>query len=570
MASEKFIVSARKYRPATFRSVVGQSMITNTLQNAIRRQQLAHAYLFCGPRGVGKTTCARIFAKTINCTNLTPEGEACGECPSCRAFAEQRSYNVQELDAASNNSVDDIRDLTERVRIPPQIGRYIVYIIDEVHMLSAAAFNAFLKTLEEPPEYAIFVLATTEKHKILPTILSRCQIFDFKRIRVDDTIDYLEYIAKEEGVSYTRDALNLIALKADGGMRDALSTFDQVVSFSGGELTYKGVVEGLNLLDIDYYFRITDTVEVGDYREALKVFDEVIARGFDIPQFVAGLNSHVRNLLVAQDPRTVDMLELGESLSQRYLVGAQNVKPPTLIRALQLITDAEATLNRSPNQRLHVEIMLISLCAPEELGEKKKRLIDPRWLCQVLGTAVSNLIQVHPSSEKPAAGEAQRASQESATASVAKRFSIRSAPPQSSTRQRPLATAASLGITERDYSPELLPEAWQEFLGFVQKHKQLLHAMLKGYTPTVCGDNEWLLTFRDEMEAKRFGEVLPNAENFLRLKFKGREIKIRTQVEAAAERTMELRSMPEAEYIKALRKENPAFAQLLNHYGIED
>lgn len=371
MASEKFIVSARKYRPATFRSVIGQSMITNTLQNAIRRQQLAHAYLFCGPRGVGKTTCARIFAKTINCTNLTPEGEACGECPSCRAFAEQRSYNVQELDAASNNSVDDIRDLTERVRIPPQIGRYIVYIIDEVHMLSAAAFNAFLKTLEEPPEYAIFVLATTEKHKILPTILSRCQIFDFKRIRVDDTIDYLEYIAKEEGVSYTRDALNLIALKADGGMRDALSTFDQVVSFSGGELTYKGVVEGLNLLDIDYYFRITDTVEVGDYREALKVFDEVIARGFDIPQFVAGLNSHVRNLLVAQDPRTVDMLELGESLSQRYLVGAQNVKPPTLIRALQLITDAEATLNRSPNQRLHVEIMLISLCAPEELGEKK-------------------------------------------------------------------------------------------------------------------------------------------------------------------------------------------------------
>lgn len=570
MASEKFIVSARKYRPATFRSVVGQSMITNTLQNAIRRQQLAHAYLFCGPRGVGKTTCARIFAKTINCTNLTPEGEACGECPSCRAFAEQRSYNVQELDAASNNSVDDIRDLTERVRIPPQIGKYIVYIIDEVHMLSAAAFNAFLKTLEEPPEYAIFVLATTEKHKILPTILSRCQIFDFKRIRVDDTIDYLEYIAKEEGVSYTRDALNLIALKADGGMRDALSTFDQVVSFSGGELTYKGVVEGLNLLDIDYYFRITDTVEAGDYREALKVFDEVISKGFDIPQFVAGLNSHVRNLLVAQDPRTVDMLELGESLSQRYLAGAQKIKPPTLIRALQLITDAEATLNRSPNQRLHVEIMLISLCAPEELGEKKKRLIDPRWLCQVLGTAVSNLIQVHPSSEKPATGEAQRASQESVTASVAKHFSIRSAPTQSSTRQRPLATAASLGIAERDYSPEALPEAWQEFLGFVQKHKQLLHAMLKGYTPTVCGDNEWLLTFRDEMEAKRFGEVLPNAENFLRLKFKGREIKIRTQVEAAAERTMELRSMPEAEYINALRKENPAFAQLLNHYGIKD
>lgn len=366
----QFVVSARKYRPATFRSVVGQSVITRTLQQAIVRKQFAHAYLFCGPRGVGKTTCARIFAKTINCEHLTAEQEACNECESCQAFNAQRSYNVHELDAASNNSVDDIRKLTDMVRVPPQIGRYSVYIIDEVHMLSQAAFNAFLKTLEEPPEYAIFILATTEKHKILPTILSRCQIFDFNRIRVNDTIDYLAYIADQEGVTYERDALNLIALKADGAMRDALSTFDQVVSFSGNEITYNKVVEGLNILDIQYYFRVTDAMMSHNYIEALLVLDEVIQKGFDIPQFVSGLNTHIRNLLLAQDPKSITVLEVGDAIAQRYQEKAAAADARTLIEALQLITDAEGTLRTSPNQRLHVEVMLVSLC--EAPPTKKK------------------------------------------------------------------------------------------------------------------------------------------------------------------------------------------------------
>lgn len=367
---EHFIVSARKYRPATFSSVVGQAAITTTLRTAIARNLLAHAYLFCGPRGVGKTTCARILAKAINCTNLSSTQEACDQCDSCRAFNEQRSYNIHELDAASNNSVDDIRKLTEMVRVPPQIGRYSVYIIDEVHMLSQAAFNAFLKTLEEPPDYAIFILATTEKHKILPTILSRCQIFDFNRIRVDDTIRYLEEIAQKEGVGYEREALNLIALKADGAMRDALSTFDQVVSFSDNNITYEKVVQGLNILDLNYYFRITDALRQQNYIDALLTLNEVVSRGFDIPQFISGLNSHVRNLLLAQDEKSLAVLEVGESMAELYAKKAKEADSRTLINAMQLITDAEATLRQSPNQRLHAEVMLVSLCGGE-LSQKK-------------------------------------------------------------------------------------------------------------------------------------------------------------------------------------------------------
>ncbi len=363
---EKFVVSARKYRPATFETVVGQKVITSTLKTAIMKGLLAQAYLFCGPRGVGKTTCARIFAKAINCMALTPEGEPCGECESCRMFQAQKSYNVTELDAASNNSVEDIRNLTEKVQIPPQLGKYSVYIIDEVHMLSQAAFNAFLKTLEEPPPYAIFVLATTEKHKILPTILSRCQIFDFKRIRVDDTIDYLASIAEKEGIQYEREGLNLIALKADGAMRDALSTFDQVVSFSQRNITRENAVASLNILDLEYYFRITDDMQSHNYVHALLTLDEILRKGFDLPQFVAGLNGHIRNLLVAQDERSADVLEVGEAIAQEYKKRSKDIPPLMLLQGLQLITDAESTLRNSANQRLHVEVMLVALCSPEE------------------------------------------------------------------------------------------------------------------------------------------------------------------------------------------------------------
>lgn len=363
---ENFVVSARKYRPSTFDSVVGQASLTTTLKNAIQRKQLAQAYLFCGPRGVGKTTCARIFAKTINCLNLTSNIEACNNCESCKALNEQRSFNIHELDAASNNTVDGIRKLIDQVRVPPQIGKYSVYIIDEVHMLSTSAFNAFLKTLEEPPAHAIFILATTEKHKILPTILSRCQIFDFNRIRVEDAVNHLENIAKKEGIEYEIEALNIIAQKGDGAMRDALSIFDQVVSFSGSHITYQKVIENLNVLDYHYYFRLTDDFLQGNYANTLRVLDELLAKGFDAQQFISGLSNHFRNLLICRDPQTAQLLEVGQAFAQKYQQLAANCTTEFLIRALDIVNQTDVTYRQSSNQRLHVELMLIRLCSIEK------------------------------------------------------------------------------------------------------------------------------------------------------------------------------------------------------------
>ena len=362
-----FIVSARKYRPATFRSVVGQKHITSTLQNAIERGQLAHAYLFCGPRGVGKTTCARIFAKAINC--LSPHGaEACNECESCRSFNEGRSLNIHELDAASNNSVEDIRTLIDQVRIIPQVGRYSVFIIDEVHMLSAAAFNAFLKTLEEPPAHAIFILATTEKHKILPTILSRCQIYDFNRIRVEDAVEYLRYIASQEGITADEESLNLIAQKADGGMRDALSMFDKAVSFCGTTLDYRNVAQTLNVLDYDTYFGITEMLLAGDYVRALVSFDAVLAKGFSGQTFMAGLNRHMRDLLMASRPETLRLIEMTGTLLERYRTQAGACSVDFLFGAISVLTDIDGKIRQSSNQRLLVELGLMKIAG---LGQKK-------------------------------------------------------------------------------------------------------------------------------------------------------------------------------------------------------
>ncbi|MBQ8775007.1 MAG: DNA polymerase III subunit gamma/tau [Alistipes sp.] len=368
---ENFVVSARKYRPSTFASVVGQRHITSTLKNAIERGQLAHAYLFCGPRGVGKTTCARIFAKAINCLN-PQNGEACNECESCRSFNEGRSLNVHELDAASNNSVDDIRNLIEQVRIIPQQGSYSVFVIDEVHMLSAAAFNAFLKTLEEPPRHAIFVLATTEKHKIIPTILSRCQIYDFNRIKVEDGVEYLRYIADKEGVTADDEALNLIAHKADGGMRDALSMFDKAVSFCGTNLSYKDVAATLNVLDYDTYFSVTEMLLGGRYVDALMLFDEVLSKGFSPQVFLSGLNAHMRDLLMAKGP-AIGLIEFTGTLVERYRKQATTADEGFLFNAIALLTEADGKIRQSSNQRLLVELGLMKIAG---LGQKKNSEVD--------------------------------------------------------------------------------------------------------------------------------------------------------------------------------------------------
>lgn len=386
---DNFIVSARKYRPPTFQAVVGQSHITGTLRNAIKNNQLAQAFLFCGPRGVGKTTCARILAKTINCLNLGPDTEACGLCESCISFQHGGSFNFHELDAASNNSVDDIRSLIEQVRIPPQAGKYKTYIIDEVHMLSQAAFNAFLKTLEEPPPYAIFILATTEKHKILPTILSRCQIFDFNRIKVEDMALHLQEIAIKEGVNFDGDGLHLIAQKADGGLRDALSMFDQIVSFSDKNVTYKSVIDNLNILDYDYYFRLTEHLFEENVAASLLIFDEILGKGFDGNHFITGLASHLRNLLVCRDASTLKLLEVSEGIRLKYQKQSLLASPSFLVSALNITNQCDLNYRTSKNQRLQVELALIKLChipaainlinsSPDGSGEEQvKKKLNP-------------------------------------------------------------------------------------------------------------------------------------------------------------------------------------------------
>lgn len=375
---ESFVVSARKYRPTTFKSVVGQQHITTTLKNAIKSHHLAQAFLFCGPRGVGKTTCARILAKTINCFNLTDDIEPCNQCESCTSFNESHSFNVYELDAASNNSVDDIRALVEQVRFAPQLGKYKVYIIDEVHMLSVAAFNAFLKTLEEPPAHAIFILATTERHKIIPTILSRCQIFDFNRMTIEDIVGHLEYVAQSEGVTAEKDALHVIAQKADGAMRDSLSIFDQLVNFTGANLTYKSVIDNLNILDYDYYFKVTNYLLGGDIANTLLIYNEILANGFDGHNFISGLGEHLRNLLVSKDPSTLKLLEVGENIKAKYGQQAAAAPQGFILSGLKVVNHADLNYKQAKNQRLFIEMALISLCALSGrlADEKKNSLTD--------------------------------------------------------------------------------------------------------------------------------------------------------------------------------------------------
>ena len=618
---ENYIVSARKYRPSTFESVVGQRALTTTLKNAIATQKLAHAYLFCGPRGVGKTTCARIFAKTINCMTPTADGEACNQCESCVAFNEQRSYNIHELDAASNNSVDDIRQLVEQVRIPPQIGKYKVYIIDEVHMLSASAFNAFLKTLEEPPRHAIFILATTEKHKILPTILSRCQIYDFNRISVEDTVNHLSYVASKEGITAEPEALNVIAMKADGGMRDALSIFDQVVSFTGGNITYKSVIDNLNVLDYEYYFRLTDCFLENKVSDALLLFNDILNKGFDGSHFITGLSSHFRDLLVGKDPVTLPLLEVGASIRQRYQEQAQKCPLPFLYRAMKLCNECDLNYRISKNKRLLVELTLIQVAQLTTEGDDvsggrgPKKTIKPVFTQpaaaqqpQVASATQVQQAPVHssPSSVTTQAANGTTAPHPQASAAVqpgapASPGAASSAPSQGAgvaqtakeERKIPVMKMSSLGVSiknpQRDqvsqnatttYVPKVQqPEEdfmfndrdlnyyWQEYAGQLPKEQDALAKRMQMLRPALLNNSTTFEVVVDnEFAAKDFTALIPELQDYLRGRLKNSKVMMTVRVSEATET---IRPVGRVEKFQMMAQKNQALMQLKDEFGLE-
>jgi DNA polymerase III subunit gamma/tau len=499
---ENFIVSARKYRPASFDMVIGQDSITNTLKSAIKNNHLAQAYLFCGSRGVGKTTCARIFAKTINCSNLNENAEACDECESCLSFNSLRSFNIHELDAASNNKVEDIRSLNDQVRIPPQIGKYSIYIIDEVHMLSSSAFNAFLKTLEEPPSHAIFILATTEKHKIIPTILSRCQIFDFNRIKIDAIVNRLMYVAKNEGIVAAEEALHIIGHKADGAMRDALSIFDQIVSLSGRTITYKDVIENLNVLDYEYYFKSIDAALMGDVSSILLTFNEVLEKGFDGQNFVSGLNSHMRDLLVSKDESTLRLIEVTSGLKQRYLLQTGKCPVEFLFRALEIGSNCDLNYKGSKNQRLHVELSLIRLCRlvnePDEMAEKKKSDQKPlKEKEQDLPLPSKSAItrqEIKPDEKNNSRSVISSVRAESVSDKETKTFSIKelisedTGPKEVNPVTKDLPPREVHSNPKEAFSTEAFMISWQEFIDQLKGEGTRIVSMFKSIKPEVEND----------------------------------------------------------------------------------
>ena len=615
---ENYIVSARKYRPSTFESVVGQRALTTTLKNAIATQKLAHAYLFCGPRGVGKTTCARIFAKTINCMTPTADGEACNQCESCVAFNEQRSYNIHELDAASNNSVDDIRQLVEQVRIPPQIGKYKVYIIDEVHMLSASAFNAFLKTLEEPPRHAIFILATTEKHKILPTILSRCQIYDFNRISVEDTVNHLLYVASKEGISAEPEALNVIAMKADGGMRDALSIFDQVVSFTGGNITYKSVIDNLNVLDYEYYFRLTDCFLANKVSDALLLFNDVLNKGFDGSHFITGLSSHFRDLLVGKDPVTLPLLEVGASIRQRYQEQAQKCPLPFLYKAMKLCNECDLNYRISKNKRLLVELTLIQVAQLTTEGDDVSGGRSPK---QTIKPVFSQPAAAQPS-QVASASSVQQAPVHSSPASVTANVTP-NRQPQMATTARPVSPSAtnttssaplpgagipsvakeerkvpvmkmsSLGVSiknpQRDQAAQNATVAhvprvqqpeqdsnfnerdlnyyWQEYAGQLPKEQVAIAKRMQVLRPVLLNNSTTFeIVVDNEIAAKDFTALIPELQDYLRVRLKNSKVVMTVRVSAPTET---VRAVGRVEKFQMMSQKNQALMQLKEEFGLE-
>lgn len=515
---ENFVVSARKYRPATFDTVVGQGSITATLKNAVKNNQLAQAYLFCGPRGVGKTTCARIFAKTINCLNPTADMEACNECESCKAFNENRSYNIHELDAAGNNSVDDIRNLIEKVRIPPQIGKYSVYIVDEVHMLSSQAFNAFLKTLEEPPAHAKFILATTEKHKILPTILSRCQIFDFNRMTVDGIVKHLQNLALKEGIQADPDGLNVIARKADGGMRDALSFFDQIVSFSGKQFTYKDVIENLNVLDYEYYFKLTDGFLNGDIPGSLLTFNEILSKGFDAHHFVGGLSKHFRDLAVCRDAATLELLEVGDGLRQRYKIQAEKTSLAFLYSALNIANRCDLDYRESKSKRLLVEIMLMQLCNIEHKITGAVAVEKPVEAVAQPQNVVKPTVQIQHSSTvssvAPASNEVKRNS-----ISIKDYLNRKSDSDNQPVQPKATSTEpAEPQLIEEtaDFSQDQLVALWKNLAEIYKTKKPRLHAIFAHSLPEIKDNFILELTLQNSLQEEAINEVKTGFIGYLR------------------------------------------------------
>ena len=601
---ENYIVSARKYRPSTFESVVGQHALTTTLKNAIATNKLAHAYLFCGPRGVGKTTCARIFAKTINCMSPTAEGEACNQCESCTAFNEQRSYNIHELDAASNNSVDDIRQLVEQVRIPPQIGKYKVYIIDEVHMLSASAFNAFLKTLEEPPRHAIFILATTEKHKILPTILSRCQIYDFNRISVEDTVAHLAYVASKEGITAEPEALNIIALKADGGMRDALSIFDQVVSFTGGNITYQSVIENLNVLDYEYYFRLTDHFLENKVCDALLLLNDVLNKGFDGSHFITGLSSHFRDLLVSKDPATLPLLEVGASIRQRYQAQAQKCPLPFLYRAMKLCNDCDLNYRTSKNKRLLVELTLIQVAQITAEGDDAASGHSPKQAIKPIFTqpAPAQQSQAAPVAPRPQASiKSQTAPATTPVTNTAATttnsvphttptaillaqgkeekkvpvmkmsglgVSIKRPKAEEETKSTTTTTAQQAAQPEEDYifNERDVNYYWQEYAGRMPKEQVAIAKRMQNMRVTLLNDTTFEAVVDNEIVSKEFTAMIPHLQEYLRARLKNRKVTMTVRISAPTEK---VHASGRVEKFQMMVQKNDALLQLKNEFGWE-
>ena len=576
---ENYIVSARKYRPSTFDSVVGQRALTTTLKNAIATGKLAHAYLFCGPRGVGKTTCARIFAKTINCLSPSANGEACNQCESCQAFNEQRSYNIHELDAASNNSVEDIRTLIDQVRIPPQIGKYKVYIIDEVHMLSQSAFNAFLKTLEEPPHHAIFILATTEKHKILPTILSRCQIYDFNRINVQDAVSHLQYVAQKEGIQAEPEALTIIAQKADGGMRDALSIFDQVVSFTGGNITYQGVIENLNVLDYEYYFRLVDLFLENKAADTMVLLNEILRKGFDAHHFITGLASHFRDLLVSKDPITLPLLEVGASIRERYQQQAQKCDQKFLYRAMKLCNDCDLNYRTSKNKRLLVELTLIQ-CAQLTLpdaddiigGRSPKKRLKPLFKQQVV-------IPTTPQAQPQAGNVAARKSplpelkEEKRKIPVMKAgqigMSIRHRATQ--TEAPKVTTPTPTNNQQSSYEDYVVYEKdlnyyWREFAQRLPVEEKANASRMMNLQPKLLNDTTFEVGVDNSMVEKYMKQLLPDIQDYLREKLHNRKITMTVRVFEAKE---VVRAYSQVERFQLMSQKNPKLMKLKEVFGLE-